>query len=405
MELGQGRGEATGWVDPVGGLRCVVDAVIAQDVAELADSELGLDLVRLRRQIDRLEAAFSERTLAANRRGVGLDDGHRSTPAWLAWKAGMHRGAVNRSLRHAEVCEVLPETGRAWRAGEITVAAVDLIAAARVPGADDALVAVEGEFLDRARRGDHRTLRTLTEHFALCARAEGSAPAPDDGVTLAPVGDRYTLRGDFSRTGGQTIATAFARFTRPPQPDDGTTPATRRAEAFLRICEVATERGVDAPGVRPVVDYLTQAVTADEAVAPLTLGLFAGVIDPRERDRILCDATISRVVLDPAGLPLDVGRATPVWNRAMRRAVAARSPHCQWPGCEVPAPWCDIHHVEHWEHGGETCVANGAHLCRRHHTFLHRHHDWTVTFVGQVLAVFRPDGSEVFREPWAGLAA
>lgn len=235
MELGRERGEPTGWVDPVGGLRSVVDAVIAQDVGGLNDSELSLDLVRLRRQIDRLEAAFADRALAANRRGIGLADGHRSTPAWLAWKAGMHRGTVSRSLRHAEVCELLPATGRAWREGEITAAAVELIAAARVPGADDALVAVEDEFLDPARRGDHRTLRTLTEHFALCARAEGSVPAPDDGVTLAPVGDRYSVRGDFSRTGGQTIAAAFAKFTRPPQPDDGTTPASRRAEAFLRI--------------------------------------------------------------------------------------------------------------------------------------------------------------------------
>lgn len=402
MELGQGRGEVT---DPVGGLRSVVDAVVAQDPSALADAELAIDLVRLRRQIDRLEAAFADRALGANRRGVGLADGHRSTPAWLAWKAGMHRGAVNRSLRHAEVCEVLPETGRAWREGEITAAAVELIADARVPGADDALVAIEDEFLERAGRGDHRTLRLLTRHFALCARADGSVPAAPDGLSLVPVGDASVLKGEFHGAGAETVAATLAAYTRPPQPDDGTTASSRRAEAFLRICEVAMERGVDAPGARPVVNYLTQAASAGDAVAPLTLGLLTGPVDPRERARLLCDATISRVVLDPAGLPLDVGRATPVWNRAIRRAVTARSPHCQWPGCEVPAPWCDIHHVDHWEHGGETCVANGCHLCRRHHTFLHRHRDWTVTFVGQVLAVFRPDGSEVFREPWAGLAA
>jgi hypothetical protein len=405
MGFGQGCGEVTGLVDPVGELRSVADRVIAQDPADLTDAELGLDLVRLRRQIDRLEAAFSDRTLAANRRGVGLADGHRSTPAWLAWKAGMHRGAVNRSLRHAEVCELLPETGRAWRDGEITAAAVELIANARVPGADDALVAVEEEFLDRARRGDHRSLGVLTRHFALCARADGSAPAAPDGLSFVPVGDRHALRGEFGGGAAEIIAAALDAFTRPPQPDDPGTAASRRAEAMVRICEVATGRGADAEGARPVVNYLTQAATASDPAAPLTLGVLTGPVDPRERARILCDATISRVVADPAGLPLDVGRATPVWNRAMRRAVAARSPHCQWPGCDVPAPRCDLHHVEHWEHGGETCVANGCHLCRRHHTFLHQHGDWAVTFVGQVLRVFRPDGSEVFREPWAGLAA
>ena len=93
------------------------------------------------------------------------------------------------------------------------------------------------------------------------------------------------------------------------------------------------------------------AVTETE---PLTLGLLSGVIDPRERDRILCDSTVVPVTTDHRGEILNVGRATPVWNRAMRRAMTTRSPHCQGPGCSTPAPWCDAHHFQHWEHSGET---------------------------------------------------
>jgi len=143
----------------------------------------------------------------------------------------------------------------------------------------------------------------------------------------------------------------------------------------------------------------------DDVTEPLMLGTFAGVIDPRDRDRILCDSVIVPVSTDHLGEILDVGRATPVWNRAQRRAITHRSPHCQWPGCQVIAAWCDIHHVEHWEHGGETSVTNGAHLCRRHHTFLHRHRDWQFTFDHQHFRVYRADGTEVHHDAWHGIAA
>ncbi len=131
----------------------------------------------------------------------------------------------------------------------------------------------------------------------------------------------------------------------------------------------------------------------------LAEGSLGAVLDPRERARVLCDTSISRVVIGPDDLPLSVGRASPTWPAAIRRSIVARDRHCRWPGCELPAPWTDVHHHRHWEHGGETSVTNGVLLCRRHHTFLHAHPDWTTTFHAQRLRVFRPDGTELRREP------
>ena len=37
----------------------------------------------------------------------------------------------------------------------------------------------------------------------------------------------------------------------------------------------------------------------------------------------------------------------------------------------MPPTWCDAHHVLPWQHGGDTCVSNGALLCPRHHTTVH----------------------------------
>jgi hypothetical protein len=400
MSFRADRGTPDGFVDPLGDVLRASEAVRDLDPAGMADEELKTDLLRFARHRSREDATFAAWTLHAARRQVGIEDGYVNTIGWLSWKTGISRSELRRVVRLAELCELLPDTGDAWRDGSITTAAVEMIAAPRVPGCDEELVAMEEEFLDRARRGDHKSLLQLTRHFRACARADGSKPEPPAELTVAEVGDRGILRADLTKASLQTVREAIEKFTEPPTVDDGASLAQRQAEGFVRMCEVALARGVDADGSRPVISYVTHARTVDDVTEPLTLGLLSGVIDPRERDRILCDATIVPVTTNHASEILDVGRATPVWNRAIRRAITTRSPHCQWPGCSTPAPWCDAHHFQHWEHGGETSLANGVHLCRRHHVFLHQHRDWAFTFDRQELRVFRADGTEVHPDPW-----
>ncbi len=125
-------------------------------------------------------------------------------------------------------------------------------------------------------------------------------------------------------------------------------------------------------------------------------GGFIGALDPSEVETLLCDCTISRVILGPDSQPLNIGTASRTFPAAMRRAIVTRDQHCQWPGCEIPAGWCEVHHVEHWQHGGPTSVANGVLLCSRHHHFLHRHPDWQIVWDQTTFRVFRPDRTEVW---------
>ncbi|MCY1158340.1 MAG: endonuclease, partial [Citricoccus sp.] len=41
------------------------------------------------------------------------------------------------------------------------------------------------------------------------------------------------------------------------------------------------------------------------------------------------------------------------------------------PACSISAPWCEAHHIEHWENGGPTAVDNGVLLCSHHHHAVH----------------------------------
>jgi len=45
---------------------------------------------------------------------------------------------------------------------------------------------------------------------------------------------------------------------------------------------------------------------------------------------------------------------------------------CRAESCDVPATWCEAHHLKPWSHGGATNLTDGITLCSHHH---HRAHD------------------------------
>jgi hypothetical protein len=77
-----------------------------------------------------------------------------------------------------------------------------------------------------------------------------------------------------------------------------------------------------------------------------------------------------------AVLGVDVGRASQTAPTAIRRAVIVRDRGCAFPGCSVPARWCEIHHVIYWADGGPTSLGNCVALCGRHHRLIHHSHWW-----------------------------
>jgi hypothetical protein len=92
-------------------------------------------------------------------------------------------------------------------------------------------------------------------------------------------------------------------------------------------------------------------------VAPGEL-IWGGAISASAVRRIACCAGIQRVVLDPAGAVLDVGREYRTATPAQFAALTARDGGCAFPGCTRPAAWCIAHHIIHWADGGETNLDN-----------------------------------------------
>ncbi len=112
------------------------------------------------------------------------------------------------------------------------------------------------------------------------------------------------------------------------------------------------------PGAAPVPPAVTDGGT---------------VLSHTELAVALCDCSMTRVVMNAQGLPLDVGRASRSFTPAQRVAVVARDRMCAWNGCSAVPAVCQVHHVAWWHRdGGRSDLSNAVLLCSFHHHEVHR---------------------------------
>ena len=123
-------------------------------------------------------------------------------------------------------------------------------------------------------------------------------------------------------------------------------------------------------GERPHLVVGVDLATLQGRGEPL-VDLDTGPVALEAARRLACDASLTRVIMGPGSEPLDVGRRTRVVSASLRRALSLRDGACTHPGCDVPARWCDVHHIRHWAQGGKTQPANLRLLCRHHHRQAH----------------------------------
>ena len=265
---------------------------------------------------------------------------------------------------------------------------------------------MEKDLVAVAERADPLRLAGACRRLRIAAAPELAVADDWDAFARRDLSVATTFAGTVAISGvldplsGETVAAAVHALSGPTGEEDERTPGQRRADALTELCRRLLGF-TDLPttgGERPQVNLTlpvaaltdppsgTQAPGADpllpgrDAAEPGWAGpvaaelAWAGPVSAELARRILCDATVTRIVLDPASQPLDVGRATRVVPAGMRRAVAVRDRHCQWPDCDVPAAWCDVHHLRHWSRGGVTALHNLVMLCGWHHTHLHLTH-------------------------------
>uniref|UniRef100_UPI0012DE6151 HNH endonuclease signature motif containing protein n=1 Tax=Arthrobacter sp. H20 TaxID=1267981 RepID=UPI0012DE6151 len=121
-------------------------------------------------------------------------------------------------------------------------------------------------------------------------------------------------------------------------------------------------------GVRPVVFVTVPVMTLLGGDGPAELEGY-GPIDPQTARKLAAHAPgFTRILTHPeTGTVLSVGRDRYTVPASLRTTVLFRDKTCRHPGCNRPAPACDIDHTIPWHRGGTTSYDNLAALCRKHH--------------------------------------
>jgi hypothetical protein len=285
-----------------------------------------------------------------------------------------------RGLNGVPVEPKLPTTAVAVAEHAIGAADVRVIRSilARVPVhlGDDKRAEVEAELAHHARTLDSGQLTVLGKR--ILAYLDQDGPRPNDTpetrrhLSFRDRDGGYELAGWLDREATELLRAALSPLAAPrPATDteiDLRNGAQRDADALIDLAQRSLQTG-DLPtegGERPQVVVTMSLAVLQGRIGSASL-TFGGPINADIARRIACDARVIPMVLGARGEPLDVGRASYTVPTAIRRAVLARDGGCAFPGCPVPAHWCDIHHCIHWADHGPTSVGNCVALCGRHH--------------------------------------
>ena len=388
------------------------------------------------RELDRERVLMEVRLARFGQRlgdqGLHLVDGHRSVRGFARAACNWSTSEAARFERLGQLLHRYPQVSDAVAAGELGSPQLHLLA--RLAGNprvhqhlddaigllvsqacaldfDDLVIAVArwesladengtGDRHERAHR--HRNAHVHVGDYGFVLDANGSNTV---GVQLQEILGAF-IHAEFlhdweagvSEHGDQMCPARLAR-----------TDAQRRADALHAIFLTATTGGATTGAdltVNLVIGYdrfqgeLTRMLGGQPAPAnPFDLWQPSQTVDGYQldpRDVVVAAAIghVRRVVVDSAGVIVDVGRRQRLFTGPLRDAVMLTSPRCVWPGCHRPTSHCQADHMLPHLDDGPTSAANGAPLCGHHNRWKtngyttrrdrngHWHHH-------------RPDGTEI----------
>jgi hypothetical protein len=317
---------------------------------------------------------------------------------WVALRFGVSRRRAARLVASARALVDLPACRAAFAAGEVTEDHVWVIARAEVRPVHD------GQAAELAREA---TVSQLSRGLSLLPPPP---PEPtdesDDGTdgqddpTPEPeprpqpqtsFGGRddglWGLRSTLEALDGALVEKAMLaardklfRARHGHDPEALVPGAVSWSDALVHLARVgleamdpATEWGT---GRHPSDRYIVNLhIRAD---APETARIHLGPALPAHlRTLATCDARVRAWMTDALG-NVGLGRTQHCVDPKLRAVVEQRDGGCVVPGCGATR-WLQVHHLDHWEHGGPTETWNLAAVCGGHH---HAAHAGDITFEG-----------------------
>jgi hypothetical protein len=329
-----------------------------------------------------------------DRRKGWSESATQSCAHWLNWKCGIDIGAAREKVRVAHALEALPKISAAMARGELSYSKVRAITRVADAATEEMLLSIalhgtahhvettvrcfrrarQAEELSREAR--QQAARKLTWSFdddgSLIIKA--CLPAETGALFLKALNVAVEDAYQEQRVSVETSEVTKARVASDnPTPGEQPPFSVRRADALGRMAESFLANGAHAlaSGERHHVVVHVDAQTLRDGCNGRCEHEDGPALAVETARRMGCDASVVAVLEDENGEPLNVGRKTRTIPPSIRRALHSRDKEgCRFPGC-TNKHFVDGHHIQHWAHGGETCLSNLVTLCRFHHRQVH----------------------------------
>ena len=375
------------------------------------------DLRRLRGFLAETEHAIARRAneLAASGSGAPVDEAISASGTCSPREAA-------RTARRAEALGSLPAMSKQLGAGRIGNEHADTVAAAAHTMNDaerKLLLSYDDELAQQAAASTpgkfKRYVARLVDQLAADRGLERAARQRASVSLAKGINDdtgMYWLRAELDPENGARLFRSIDAETRTLESDPGNSDRSRQHLAAHALVDLATSSSRQRrPGrveLLALVDLETVTTGLHEAsICELDDGTLLPVETLR---RLACDAHIIPVVLDGAGVPLDLGRSRRLASNDQRRALRSMYRTCGIGECDVPFDQCEIHHITEWTADeGETNLGSLIPGCTRHHHLVHEG-GWTLDLDPHTreLTITLPDGTVHSRsrpQPVAAAAA
>ncbi len=328
---------------------------------------------------------------SAHSRDVTADLRGKNTKWWLIAEQRLAGADASRLMKVATALPARPAIADALAEGHISVdhAAPIVATVAKLHPQDKDL---SEKILVEASHGlDPDLIRRLCVKTLDAAAAGESAEERRERVH----GSRYLnlldtwqgmtrIEGMLTAEQGASLRAVLEPLARHLGPEDDRSGVQRRADALAALAGAALGFDnllPDFNGEQPHVNAVMQYAPLLDALRPFAdkpvtddggFTINGTEVSPATARMLACDAQVIPVVMRGDSEVLDIGRASRVWPRAIRKALQLEDNGCGWPGCRLPLWACRIHHLAWWERDhGPTSKHNGVHLCRFHHWLVH----------------------------------
>jgi hypothetical protein len=302
-----------------------------------------------------------------------------SCAAWLSWKCQLTSDTAREHVRVARAIRTLPVLSAEFAAGRLSFAKIRALTRIATPATEadlaDVAEPMTASQLERFARA-HRKVSRADDGYADVMRRL-TWRLNDDGslsltVRLPPADGAVVLQALHAATG--ELDRQADDEEHEPAAGSVITPASL-ADALVEIAGAFLGHKIETasnPDIYQVIVHVgAEALTADMTTAPDSTDVSAETpvghpahpsrchiedgpaITPATAQAIVCSATVSSMLHDHKGDPLDVGRRQRTPPPALRRAIRERDRYrCRYPGCQSRK--VQIHHIRHWSKGGKT---------------------------------------------------